>query len=102
MFDKFLELALLVFQAPKRLRSIFVECRGSRRSHAIAIFCVLRGALKRGTEPRSATGHDSDRAAVSMNCCTPHNEHQNRNARSDKEDHHNRPEKHPRHRPVFA
>jgi hypothetical protein len=106
MFDEFLEFALLALQASKRLRPIFVERRGSIRWRVIRIFCVLRGGmLKRRTKLHSATRHASSRtrgSAVSMNCRAAHNEQQNRNARRHKEDHHNRPEKHPRHWPIFA
>jgi hypothetical protein len=48
MFDKFLEFALLAFQASKRLRPIFVERRGSIRWRVIRIFCALSGNAGEG------------------------------------------------------
>jgi hypothetical protein len=50
MFNKFMEFALLAFQTSKRLRSIFVERRGSIHSRAIPVFAVVRGGtLERRT-----------------------------------------------------
>ena len=57
MVDKFLELVLLAFQTPKRLRPVFVEGRGSIRSLQIPFLASC--AVARSSEgPSPVSQHD--------------------------------------------